>query len=64
MRWRWCRGSTLTYAQLDAAPISSPIICAVFALAAEVVVGLCVERSPAMVIAVLAILKAGGAYRR
>ena len=28
----------------------------------EVVVGLCVERSPAMVIGVLGILKAGGAY--
>ena len=29
---------------------------------AEVIVGLCVERSPQMIVALLAILKAGGAY--
>ena len=44
------------------APISWRIICAGSASAPEMVVGLCVERSPEMLVALLGILKAGGAY--
>ena len=44
------------------APTSWRIICARSAVGAETVVGLCVERSPEMVIGLLGILKAGGAY--
>ena len=49
-------------ASLKRAPTGWRIICAGVGVGPEVVVGLCVERSPAMVIGLLAILKAGGAY--
>ena len=38
------------------------IICAALGVGPEVVVGLCVERSPEMLVGLLGILKAGGAY--
>ncbi len=54
------------YAELRGArratPTSWRIICAALGVGPETVVGLCVERSPEMVIGLLGILKAGGAY--
>ena len=44
------------------APTSWRITCAALGVGPEVVVGLCVERSPEMVVGLLGILKAGGAY--
>ena len=44
------------------APTSWRITCARSGVGPETVVGLCVERSPEMVIGLLGILKAGGAY--
>ena len=44
------------------APTSWRIICAALGVGPEVVVGLCVERSPEMLVGLLGILKAGGAY--
>ena len=44
------------------APTSWRITCAALGVGPEVVVGLCVERSPAMLVGLLGILKAGGAY--
>ena len=38
------------------------IICAALGVGPEVLVGLCLERSPEMVVGLLGILKAGGAY--
>ncbi len=53
---------TVTYAQLDARANQLAHHLQSLGVGPEVVVGLCIERSPAMVVAVLAILKSGAAY--
>ena len=57
-----CEEQTLSYGSSMRVPTSWHIICAALGVGPEVVVGLCVERSPEMVIGLLGILKAGGAY--
>src|SRR5262245_57416840 len=52
----------LTYAELDARANQLAYRLRTLGVGPEVVVGLCVERSPAMLIGLLGILKAGGAY--
>ncbi len=54
--------SRLTFAELDAATNRLANHLRAAGVGRDVAVGLCVERVPEMVIAVLAILKAGGAY--
>ncbi|NOK20220.1 MupA/Atu3671 family FMN-dependent luciferase-like monooxygenase [Corallococcus carmarthensis] len=53
---------TLTYTQLDAASDALAWHLREHGVARDVRVGLCVERSASMVVAMLGILKAGGAY--
>jgi amino acid adenylation domain-containing protein len=53
---------TLTYAELEAQAQTLAAFLADRDVASGDVVGLCVERSPAMIVGLLAILKAGGAY--
>ena len=53
---------TLTYGELDACANQLAHHLRGLGVGPEVIVGLCVERSPAMVIGLLGILKAGGAY--
>ena len=52
----------LTYAQLDARANQLAHHLVALGVGPDVLVGICVERSPEMVVGVLAILKAGGAY--
>ena len=52
----------LTYAELDARANQLAHHLRALGVGPEVVVGLCVERSPAMLIGLMGILKAGGAY--
>ncbi|MEO3763823.1 amino acid adenylation domain-containing protein [Streptomyces sp. B5E4] len=58
----YCRGETLTYAQLDASANQLARRLKRLGVGRDVRVGICLERSLDMVVAVLAVLKAGGAY--
>ncbi|AKH85663.1 CDA peptide synthetase I [Streptomyces sp. CNQ-509] len=58
----YCRGETLTYAQLDASANRLARRLKRLGVGRDVLVGICLERSLDMVVAVLAVLKAGGAY--
>jgi amino acid adenylation domain-containing protein len=55
-------GQILTYGDLELRSNQLSHFLISFGVGPEVVVGLCLERGPAMVIAALAIMKAGGAY--
>src|SRR4051812_19242514 len=55
-------GRTVTYGELDARAGRLARRLHGLGVGPEVRVGLCVDRSPEMVVALLAILKAGGAY--
>lgn len=52
----------LTYGELDARANALAVHLGDLGVGPDVVVGLCIPRSPAMVVAALGILKAGGAY--
>ncbi|HVR06640.1 MAG TPA: amino acid adenylation domain-containing protein, partial [Thermoanaerobaculia bacterium] len=56
------QGVTLTYGELEARANRLARYLRRLGVGAETRVGLCVERTPEMVVALLAILKAGGAY--
>ena len=56
------RMTSLTYSELDARSNQLAHHLRAFGVGPEVVVGLCVERSLEMLVALLGILKAGGAY--
>ena len=56
-------GRQLDFAELNCPPTGWPGIWHVH-VRPDTPVGVCLERSPEMVIGLLAILKAGGAYRR
>ncbi|MGW0769001.1 amino acid adenylation domain-containing protein [Streptomyces sp. NPDC002676] len=58
----YCQGETLTYAQLDACANQLARKLKSLGVGRDVFVGVCLERSLDMVVAVLAVLKAGGAY--
>ena len=55
-------GGALTYAELNARANRLAHYLAARGVGPDVAVGICLERSPEMVVAVLAVLKAGGAY--
>lgn len=55
-------GECLTYAELNARANALAHYLQTVGVGPDVLVGICVERSPAMIVGVLAILKAGGAY--
>ncbi|MYT29956.1 MULTISPECIES: non-ribosomal peptide synthetase [unclassified Streptomyces] len=58
----YCQGQTLTYAQLDASANQLAHRLKRLGVGRDVMVGICLDRSLDMVVAVLAVLKAGGAY--
>jgi amino acid adenylation domain-containing protein len=58
----WFDGGELTYSELNARADSVARRLRGLGVGPEVCVGLCVERSPEMLVGMLAILKAGGAY--
>src|SRR5271157_4188665 len=55
-------GESLTYAQLNARANRLARRLRALGIGPEILVGLCVRRSTAMVVGLLAVLKAGGAY--
>jgi amino acid adenylation domain-containing protein len=55
-------GETLTYAALDGQANQLAHVLQTLGVGPEVLVGICLDRSVAMVVAVLGVLKAGGAY--
>ncbi|MCP5311405.1 MAG: amino acid adenylation domain-containing protein [Zoogloeaceae bacterium] len=57
-----CRGETLTYGELAVRANQLAWYLRRHGVGPEVRVGVCVERSPAMVVALLGIVQAGGAY--
>jgi len=57
-----CKGEQLTYEQLNRKANQVAHYLQSKGVKPETIVGLCVERSPAMIIGLLGILKAGGAY--
>ena len=57
-----CEGKSLTYAQLNAQANRLAYELKRCGVKPDTLVGLCLDRSPELVIAILAILKAGGAY--
>ena len=57
-----CEDERLSYDELDARSSQLAHHLRALGVGAEVVVGLCVERSPALLVALIGILKAGGAY--
>ena len=57
-----CGDETLTYRELDARASAWAKHLRALGVGSEVIVGLCLERSNALIIGLLAILKAGGAY--
>ena len=57
-----CQGQSMTYRDLDRAANRLARLLIDREVGAEVRVGLCLERSLEMVVAILAVLKAGGAY--
>ena len=57
-----CGGEVLSYGELEARANRLAHHLRSLGAGPEALVGLCVERSPAMVVAMLGILKAGGAY--
>ena len=58
----YCQGETLTYARLDASANRLARRLKSLGVGRDVMVGVCLDRSLDMVVAVLAVLKAGGAY--
>lgn len=57
-----CGSATLTYAELDQRANQLAHHLRQLGVEPEAIVGVCMERSPNMVVALLAVLKAGGAY--
>jgi amino acid adenylation domain-containing protein len=57
-----CGGREVTYGELNARASQLAHYLRGLGVGAETLVGICVERSPEMVVSVLGILKAGGAY--
>ncbi|HSK77697.1 MAG TPA: amino acid adenylation domain-containing protein, partial [Thermoanaerobaculia bacterium] len=55
-------GTSLTYGELDARSNRLAHLLRRLGVGAETLVGLCVERSPDLLVGLLAVLKAGGAY--
>ena len=57
-----CAGESLTYDELNARANRLARRLRALGVGPEILVGLCLRRSPAMVVGLLAVLKAGGAY--
>ncbi len=57
-----CRGQSMTYRELDTRANQLAQLLRTFDVGPNVLVGVCLERTPDLVIALLAVLKAGGAY--